>query len=508
MRWINTLLKLGFDWNMKRIDRFMEHPFSTQQQLLQQLITKGQTTTYGKKYGLATVRNYEDFRQKVPLTRYEDLKPYIQSMMQGQANVLWPGKVKWFSRSSGTTSDKSKYIPVTDVNLRSCHLQSGHDVMSMWFRTNPNSKLFVNSKSIIMGGELSPYSKQHQTFVGDVSAILIQNMPFYAKYFITPDVETALMKDWEAKIERVAKVAMDQNITTISGVPTWTLLLFKRILELRGEKELTAVFPNFELYMHGGVDFAPYRSQFQALFGKKIAFRNTYNASEGFFAGQLSEEAEGMLLFLNNGVFYEFIPLSELSKPHPKAYAIDEVQLDQDYALVITTNAGLWRYIIGDTVRFTSLRPHQIQITGRTKQFINVFGEEVMVWNTDNAIAQTCASLGGCVAEYTVAPKFLSQKEKGGHLWVIEFEKTPENLEKFQKQLDQKLQELNSDYAAKRYKNMALQPLQIETVPKGTFHAWLKSKGKFGRQHKVPRLSNQPTIINEILTLHQTNETK
>jgi len=351
-----------------------------------------------------------------------------------------------------------------------------------------------------MGGEVRIFDEKAKTFMGDVSAIMLKHLPFYAVHFLTPNIPTALLPDWEEKIERIAKVAVHENISNLSGVPTWTLVLLRRILELSKKDNLSEVFPNFELYAHGGVDFAPYRSQFEALFpGNKVQYRNTYNASEGFFATQFSEKDKGMQVLLGNGVFYEFVPMSELHKKDPKTYTIGEVQTGVNYALLISTSAGLWRYLIGDTVQFTSTFPHQIQITGRTKQFINVFGEEVMVWNAEKALANTCQQMQAQIAEYTVAPIFLSNQNKGGHEWLIEFQEAPRNLSQFKQLLDQNLQRLNSDYEAKRYKNIALQELELNVVPQGSFHKWLRSKGKYGGQNKVPRLSNERQYLEEIL---------
>lgn len=505
MKWINETLKINFAWKFKHLKQAITHPLTTQEQTFKQLVKGGLKTEFGQKYGFDTIKNYEQFQRNIPIHTYEQLQPYIQLMMQGEADVLWRGSTKWFSRSSGTTADRSKYIPVSNENLYQCHLKGGHDMMSAWYHTNPKTKIFSNSKAILMGGEIMPFDTKANTFVGDVSAIMIKNMPFYAKYFLTPDVSTSLLSDWEEKIEKIAQQAVHQNITNISGVPTWTLLLFRRILALSGKNNLSEVYPNFELYSHGGVDFEPYRSQFEALFPKGIGYRNGYNASEGFFAGQLYPQDKGMQLLFNNGVFFEFVPLSELSKDYPKAYTLEEVSLGEDYALVVSTNAGLWRYLVGDTIRFVSLFPHQIQITGRTAQFINVFGEEVMVWNTDKALVKTCQDFQVNVAEYSIAPIFMNAN-KGGHEWVIEFEQAPIDLHQFALALDKNLQNINSDYAAKRYKDMALASLKIQQVPTGTFHQWLKSKGKLGGQNKVPRLSNNRKYIEDILKQGMLNQ--
>lgn len=500
MKWLNAVIKKGFDWHMRQVNHAINHPEESQDKVFQQLIQKAAHTAFGQKHGFSSIRSIEDFQKRVPTHNYEDLQPYIHQMMQGKKDVLWPGKITYFSRSSGTTSHQSKYIPVSSECLKHCHLQGAHDAVSIWFHQNPASRLFDASRAIIMGGEVSLYHQQAQTYLGDVSAIMLKHLPFYAEYFLTPDIPTALLADWEEKIDRIARVAVRQNISNLSGVPTWTLVLLRRILELSGKENLLEVFPNFELYAHGGVDFAPYRSQFQELFpGNKVQYRNTYNASEGFFATQFAATDEGMQLLLNNGIFYEFIPMEEWSNPYPAAETIHTVKKGVNYAMVISTNAGLWRYKIGDTIQFNSLYPHQIQITGRTKQYINVFGEEVMIGNTEKALAHTCQETQAQICEYTVAPIFLETKQKGGHEWVIEFQQAPRNLTQFKHLLDKNLQKLNSDYQAKRYKDIALQELELHTVPKGSFHNWLKSKGKYGGQNKVPRLSNQRHFLEEIL---------
>ncbi len=502
MKLINSIVKLGIRHEMKDILNFMSEPVAAQKNILEYLLQKAQNTTFGKEHHFKSIRNYQDFKQQIPIRDYEAHKPYIQQMMQGQKNILWPGAIKWFSRSSGTTSDRSKYIPLSKENLTKCHLKGSHSMIAMWFYSNPNTQIFRSAKGIIMGGDLSPFDQKAKTYVGDVSAIMIKNMPSYARYFLAPNLATALIKDWEIKIEKIARAVLHENITNTSGVPTWSLILLRRILALSGKSNLSEVFPNFELYIHGGVNFEPYRSQFETLFpSPKVGYRNSYNASEGFFAGQLLGEDKGMLLFLNSGVFYEFVPLSELSKEQPKAYSIGEVSLGVNYAMVISTTAGLWRYLIGDTIQFTHLYPHKIEITGRTAQYINAFGEELMVWNTDKALIETCQTLGAKVADYTAAPLFLSASNKGGHQWLIEFEKQPPNIAIFAQLLDENLQKNNSDYAAKRYKDIALKTLEIEVLPSGSFHKWLKSKGKFGGQNKVPRLSDSRQLITEILNL-------
>ena len=419
-------------------------------------------------------------------------------MMMGESDVLWKGKVHFFSKSSGTTSDKSKYIPVPHENLIQCHHNGSYDTLSMWYNSTPQTQLFSHGKGVVMGGSLQSFDQFPETTIGDVSAIILNNLPFYAKYFHTPNMKVALMSEWESKIDLMAEQISKENITNVGGVPTWTIVLFRKILEITGKSNILEVFPNFELYLSGGVSFLPYKEQFKAFLpSDKIQYREVYNASEGFFATQINRDEEGMLLLLNNAVFYEFLPMSEFENPDARALSIEEVDMNTNYAILISTNAGLWRYLIGDTVKFVSLYPHRIKITGRTKHFINVFGEEVMVDNSDKAIAMACEATGALVCEYTVGPIFLTDG-KGGHEWLIEFEKMPPDMEAFRDILDQSLQSINSDYEAKRYKSMALDKLVLHAIPSGVFHEWMKSRGKYGGQNKVPRLSNTREYVDAI----------
>ena len=500
MKWLNAIIKKAFRRHMHKVLRDMHKPEDAQEQTFTELIKTSSNTEFGKLYDFNSIKSISTFQERVPIHSYEDLKPYIQRMMLGNENILYPGKITHFSRSSGTTSNKSKYIPVSNENLKKCHLKGAHDAVAIWLHNNPKSKLFDAGRSIIMGGELSIFDRSARTIAGDISAIMLKFLPFYANYFLTPDIPTALLPDWEEKIEKIAKVVVNQNVNNLSGVPTWTLVLLRRILEFSGKDNLSEVFPNFELYSHGGINFEPYRAQFEELFpNTNVQYRNTYNASEGFFATQFLKNDSGMQLLLGNGIFYEFVPMDQLQEKFPKTYTIENVKANTTYAIVISTNAGLWRYMIGDTIKFTSLHPHQIEVTGRTQQFINVFGEEIMVWNTEKALVNTCKELKAQICEYTVAPIFVSSNNKGGHEWLVEFKKAPENLEQFKHLLDQNLQLLNSDYQAKRFKDIALKELHLHKLPKGSFHNWLKSKGKYGGQNKVPRLCNERHYVEEIL---------
>ncbi len=497
---INQLFRWYLRQRMRRIERFKKYPQEVQNSFLVHALRFNRNTEWGRKHQFRNIKNPKDFAKHVPIQDYESLKPYINRMMHGEKDVLWNGQVKWFSKSSGTTNDKSKFIPVTGVNLRNCHIRGTWDTMTFMYDQNPNARQF-ECKSILMGGSLSTFEPYPKTRFGDVSAVMIHQMPYVGRPFFTPDFETALLDEWEEKIERIAQItSKDQNVVMIGGVPTWTIVLFRRILELSGKDNILEVWPNFQVYVHGGVSFTPYREQFkQFLPSDKVFYQEIYNASEGYFAIQDDLHSDDMLLMLDNGIYYEFLPMEEWDKKEPQAIPISEVEPGKNYAVVITTNSGLWRYLLGDTITFTSTRPYKIKITGRTQQFVNAFGEEVMVANTDKALAQTCAQFDASVADYTVAPVYFSKNGKGRHEWVIEFEKAPNDLNAFRSQLDKNLQRINSDYEAKRYKSMALEMLNIKNVPQGSFHEWLKSKGKFGGQNKVPRLANSRKYVEEIL---------
>jgi GH3 auxin-responsive promoter len=500
MIFANTLFKWFIATHYRSMARYLKHPHETQRQVWRDLVDIAAETVWGKKYGFAAIRTIDDFKNNVPVSDYDDLKPYIERMMHGESDVLWAGKVQWFSKSSGTTADKSKFIPVSQENLEGCHLKGGHDIMCAWYHNNPDTKLY-DGKLMAMGGTHGAFEAHPATVIGDVSAIMMETMPFYAKFFFAPSLEVALMDEWETKIEKMATELSQADIRMISGVPTWMLVLLRRILAQTGKQNMLEVWPNFEFYAHGGVNFEPYRAQFQTFFpSETVRYLNVYNASEGFLAAQLENEGSDMTLLLENGIFFEFMPMAELGKPHPKTLQLDEVELDVNYALLISTNAGLWRYLIGDTVRFTSLLPYKIQISGRTKHFINVFGEEVMVENTDRALTLACAKHACMVREYTVAPIFMdADTGKGGHEWAIEFETPPTDIQAFADDLDGFLKQQNSDYEAKRYKSIALLPLKINVVPHDTFLNWLRLRGKVGGQHKVPRLSNSRQYLEALL---------
>lgn len=483
----------------QHIQRFMQYPHEVQRSQLYQLLRKAASTQWGQFYNFASIGNAREFSRRVPVQDYDQLKPFIEKMMQGQRDVLWPGKVTFFSKSSGTTGDRSKYIPVSHENLQHCHLKGTRDTMTLFYRHRSDAQQF-EKKTLLMGGSLTPFDAASGTISGDISAIMIHNMPAVARSFVTPDIATALLPDFEEKIDRMVKISGRQDVVMIGGVPTWTVVLFKKMLEYYGKSHILEIWPNLQGYVHGGVSFTPYRKQFQDFLpSENITYQEIYNASEGYFAAQDDFQQNDMLLLLDNGVYYEFLPMEEWQSENPRAIALAEVELGKQYALVISTNAGLWRYKIGDTVTFTSLRPYRIRITGRTKQFINVFGEEVVVENTDRALALACHKTGAIALEYTLAPIFLEKENKGGHEWLIEFEKRPADLSSFAAILDQELQNLNSDYEAKRFHDLALKQLQVHALPSGTFEAWMKARGRFGGQNKVPRLSNDRKYVEAVL---------
>lgn len=480
-----------------RIEGWKTHPQDAQREVLQDLVTAAQYTEFGKKYNFSTLFNIRSFKQTVPIHEYEDMKPYIQRTMEGEQHVLWNTPIYWFAKSSGTTSDKSKFIPVSDESLEDCHYKAAKDVLSMYYQYNPESEL-LTGKGLVLGGShtINPLNQEAQ--YGDLSAVLLQNSPFWGNWLRVPDLSIALMDEWESKIEMLAQSTIRENVTSISGVPTWTLVLFRRILEITGKQSIAEVWPNLELYMHGGVSFTPYREQFRKIIGKKINYLEMYNASEGFFAAQDVPGEEGMLLFVDHGIFMEFMPVEEYGKPFPHTIGLSEVEKGKNYALVISTNGGLWRYLVGDTVQFTSLEPFRIKVSGRIKHYMNAFGEEVIVDNTDMAIAAASAATGAVVNDYTAAPVYFSEGSNGAHEWLIEFEKHPTDLALFTKELDASLKTLNSDYEAKRHKDIALRMPLVHSLEKGIFSNWLKSRGKLGGQHKVPRLSNERTHLEEI----------
>lgn len=482
-----------------QIEQWVANPVAAQREVLQELVTSAQYTEIGRQYGFNRLFTVREFKRTVPVHEYEDLKPFIERMLQGEENLLWNTPIRWFAKSSGTTSDKSKFIPVSDESLEENHYQGAKDVLTLYYGHNPDSEL-LSGKGLVIGGSHQVSQATEDISYGDLSAVLLQNSPFWGHWLRTPDLSIALMDEWEHKIEQLALNTIPENVTSISGVPTWTLVLMKRILEMTGKSCIAEVWPNLELYMHGGVSFVPYREQFRQLIGKDIQYLEMYNASEGFFAAQDSPDADGMLLFTRHGIFYEFMPIEEYGKKFPNTVGLNKVELGKQYAPVISTTGGLWRYIIGDTIQFSSLAPYRIKVSGRLKHFINAFGEEVIVDNTDKAISSACEKTGASVNDYTAAPIYFSQHGNGAHEWLVEFEKEPEDLALFAYELDSALKNLNSDYEAKRQKDIALRMPVVRAVKKGLFNEWLRSRGKLGGQHKVPRLSNDRTILESILS--------
>lgn len=497
---INKAFKTYYSYRMSHIEHFMTHPHEVQESVLKELLNTAQDTEWGKRFGYALIKDPQHFTERVPIQDYDSLKPFITKMMHGERDILWPGQVRWFSKSSGTTSDKSKFIPVSSENLEDCHLKGSWDAMTLFYHQRPDARIF-ECKTLLMAGSISTFEPYPKTKYGDISAIMVSQMPWVARPFFTPDFETALLHDFEEKIERTARlVSQESDMVSIGGVPTWVIVLFRRILELTGKSNMLEVWPDFQAYLHGGVSFLPYQEQFRQFFpSDQVSYQEVYNASEGYFATQNDFHTPDMLLLLDSGVYYEFIPMEDWDKEDKKAIPLSEVELGKNYALVISTNAGLWRYMPGDTVLFTSKYPYKIKITGRTKHFINAFGEEVMVENTDRAIAKTSSITQAIVSNYTVAPVYFQQDGKGGHEWLIEFDRPPADLEEFAELLDQNLQAVNSDYEAKRYGNMALRRLRLHAIPPGTFVEWLKAKGKYSSQVKVPRLANDRSYVDEIL---------
>lgn len=499
-----TIINSFASWVLKQrihqIELFLKYPNEVQEELLMNLIQASKNTVLGKDYDFASIKSYATFTSRVPISTYEELQPLIERTRQGEQNVFWETPIKWFAKSSGTTNAKSKFIPVSNEALEDCHYKGSKDLLCLYLNNNEDSELFIG-KSLRLGGSSQIYEDKN-TFFGDLSAILIENMPIWAEFSSTPCNKTSLMSEWETKIAAIINETKNENVTSFAGVPSWMLVLMNKMLEETGKGNLLELWPNLEVYFHGGVNFEPYREQYQKILPKKdFKYYEIYNASEGFFAIQDLNYSSDLLLMLDYGIFYEFIPMDTFGTPNQKIIRLADVELFKNYAIVITTNSGLWRYMIGDTVRFTSLNPYRIRVTGRTKHHINVFGEELMVENTDQAIAQACKITHTEVVDYTVAPIFMEGKEKGAHEWMIEFKNPPADLAQFQKILDESIQALNSDYEAKRYNNMTLNPLVINVARKNLFYDWLKDNSKLGGQHKIPRLSNQRDYLEQLKNL-------
>ena len=483
---------------MHQIELFMKYPHDVQDEWFFQLVKSAKDTEFGKKHGFSSIKKQSDFNSNVPLQDYENLKPYIERLRRGEQNLLWPSEIKWFAKSSGTTSDKSKFIPVSIESLDGCHYNGGRDMVTIHCVNNPETKLFTGKNLALGGSHQTDCFGDYESYQGDVSAIVMKNLPMWAEYFRLPEINIALMSDWEEKLHKMAISTMNENVTSIAGVPSWMLVLLKRILQLSGKKSIKEVWPNLEVYFHGGVSFTPYRNQFLEIFKKDtVSFLQLYNASEGLFGIQDQTRSEEMLLMLDYGVYYEFIPINEEGKENPEVLNLSQVQTGQIYSLVISTNAGLWRYKIGDTIEFTNTNPYRFIITGRTQHHINVFGEELMIHNAELALKIACEKTHAQISDYTAAPVFMSDNA-GSHEWLIEFNVEPNNLDYFSDLLDKELMKINSDYEAKRFNDYVLKRPIVRSLPMGTFYAWLKKKNKLGGQHKIPRLSNERKYIDEI----------
>ncbi len=502
MQFINKIVtKIGAK-RREQIQFFMKNGISVQKNELKNLLETAQNTEWGKQYHYEKIKDYQTYKTNVPISTYDELKPYIEKIRRGEKNVLWASDIKWFAQSSGTTSDKSKFIPVSSESLENCHFRGGKDLIILYSNSFPESNLF-KGRALAVGGSRQIQNINNNLYYGDLSAVIIQNLPFWANFIRTPAKSIALMPEWESKIEQMAATTARQNITNISGVPSWTLVLIKKILEITGKKNLSEVWPNLELFMHGGVSFTPYRKEFEKLIPSAgMRYMETYNASEGFFAMQDDLSQAGMLLMLDYGIFYEFIPMSDFDKGNINTISLENVEVGVNYALVISTNGGLWRYLIGDTIMFTETNPYRIKITGRTKHFINAFGEELVIENSDRAITLACELTSCTVNEYTAAPVFMSENRKGAHEWLIDFSVPPTDLKIFIHELDTALKSLNSDYEAKRYKSLSLAEPIVKIAKPNLFYLWLKKNNKLGGQHKIPRLSNNREYLEDLLTLN------
>ncbi len=501
---LNSILSWFAIKRLNRIELFKKYPINVQRDEFFSLIEMSKDTIWGKTSGYDKIHTIKEYKKRVAVQTYEEISPYIERVRQGEKNVLWPGETKWFAKSSGTTNDKSKFIPVTREALEDCHFRGAKDVIAIYNSINVNTQIFSEfGKALVIGGSQQINKYNNEIYYGDLSAVLMENTPFWARFIRTPNLAITLMDEWEEKIEKMALATINENVTNISGVPSWTLVLLKRILEITGKENLIEVWPNLELFVHGGVSFVPYREQYNRIIpSDKMNYLETYNASEGFFAIQDDPNTNDMLLMLDLGVFYEFMPIEEIGKEDPETLQLDEVEIGQNYAIIISTNGGLWRYMIGDTVMFTSKFPFKIKITGRTKHFINAFGEELIVDNAEKALEMACERTNATIREYTAAPIYMGENQKGGHEWLIEFETEPSDLEYFTELLDSALKSQNSDYEAKRYKSLSLQMPVVRIAPKGLFYAWLKEKGKLGGQNKIPRLANNRNYIDDLLKMN------
>jgi hypothetical protein len=500
---INSII----NWvNFKRIyqiDLFKKHPHEVQREVLFELLEKASGTEFGLKHNFKNISSEKEFREQVPIQGYDDIKPTVERMMLGEKNLLWPGETRWFAKSSGTTNEKSKFIPVSKDSLEDVHIRGGRDVLAIYLKNNPDSGI-LSGKALTLGGSHRINNYNNNSYYGDLSAIIIENIPFWTDFYRTPSTEISLIEEFEEKIEKIIQHSLDENVTSFAGVPSWYLVLLKRVLEVTGKSNILEVWPNLEVFTHGGVKFEPYREQYEKLIpSPNMHYMETYNASEGFFGMQDEPEKKDMLLMLDYGIYYEFIPMDEFRADRLNAIPLEEVETGQNYAMVISTNGGLWRYLIGDTIRFTEKYPFKFVITGRTKHYINAFGEEVIVDNAEKAFQIACDQTHAVVLEYTGGPIYMKDNQKGAHEWIIEFEKQPEDLNQFIHTFDEALKTINSDYEAKRHRSLSLERPHFTIAKPGLFYEWMKRRGKTGGQNKIPRLSNDREYLDQLIELNK-----
>jgi hypothetical protein len=501
---INSII----NWvNFKRIyqiDLFKKHPHEVQREVLFDLLDKASNTEFGLKYNFKGINSEKEFCKQVPIQSYDDIKPTVERMMLGEKNLLWPGETRWFAKSSGTTNEKSKFIPVSKDSLEDVHIRGGRDVLALYLKNNPDSGI-LSGKALTLGGSSKVNNYNNNCYYGDLSAIIIENIPFWTDFYRTPSTEISLIEEFEEKLEKIIEHSLGENVTSFAGVPSWYLVLLKRVLEVTGKNNILEVWPNLEVFTHGGVKFEPYREQYEKLIpGSQMHYMETYNASEGFFGIQDEPDSKDMLLMLDYGIYYEFVPMDEFWSGNMETILLHDVEIGKNYAMVISTNGGLWRYLIGDTIRFTSKYPFKFMITGRTKHFINAFGEEVIIDNAEKALKIACQRTGADILEYTGGPIYMKENQKGAHEWIIEFEKDPDDLDHFIQIFDEALKTINSDYEAKRHRNLSLEMPHVRVAKKGLFYEWMRIRGKIGGQNKIPRLANDREYLDELIDLDKT----
>ncbi|SDE64287.1 GH3 auxin-responsive promoter family protein [Riemerella columbipharyngis] len=496
----NTVVNWFIRQRIDQIQNFIKHPIETQKGVLFSQLYKAENTIYGKKYGFRDINNYQDFSRQVPIVSYEDFEPYIERARRGEKDVIWDGSIRMFAKSSGTTNAKSKFIPISQDSLENCHFKAGKDLVAIYANNHPDNTLF-QYKNLRLGGSSELYEDFNTKF-GDLSAILIENLPFWVEITTTPSKKTSLMSEWETKLKAIVEEVSKADVSSLTGVPSWMMVLLKKVLEETKMTTISELWPNLEVFFHGGISFVPYREQYKQIIGKSINYYEIYNASEGFFGIQDQSESDEMLLMLDYGIFYEFIPMDKFCSENHQAIPLEEVEVGKNYAMVITTNGGLWRYLIGDTVVFTNKEPYRIKISGRTKHYINVFGEELMINNVETALSKACEKTGAEITDYTGAPVFMSESQGGAHEWIIEFSQKPNEMSLFAQVFDDTLKQLNSDYEAKRYNNMTLNPPIIHCAKPNLFYDWMAHRGKLGGQNKVPRLSNDRSYIDPLLKMN------